>query len=121
MIIIPGGTDCYYYLKNMTCLIHVYYCVVVLVTVPIILSTIMLSVDTCYTSCVDALFMYTYTMHCMPLVLVYPIDTIPVCSHRYRMVAYFIYMFIFITSSLYNSIYYIKLDTTIGYDPMITC
>ena len=127
LIKIPGGTDCYYCLKNMTCLIHVYYCVVVLVTVRIILSTIMLPVDfatlldTCYTSCGDALFMYMYTMHCMPLVPVYPIDTISVCSHRYRMVAYFIYMFIFITSSLYNNIYYIKLDTTIGHDPMIIC
>jgi len=38
----------------------------------------------------------------MPLVPVYPIDTMPVCSHRYRMVAYFIYMFISITAPLDN-------------------
>ena len=69
--------------------------------------------DACYISYGDTLFMYTYTLHCMALVPVYPIDTIPVCSHRYRVVAYFIYIFISITSSLYNSIYYIKLDTTI--------
>ena len=87
LIKITGGTDCYYYINNMTCLIHVYYCVVVLVTIPDIFSTIMLSVDfatlpdTCYTSCGDTLFMYTYTLHCMHLVPVYPIDIIPVYSH----------------------------------------
>ena len=78
------------------------------VTIPDMLSTIMLPVDfatlpdACYTSCGDTLFMYTYTMHCMPLVPVYAIDTILVCSHRYRMIAYFIYMFISITSPLDN-------------------
>ena len=91
----------------MTCLIHVYYYVVVLITIPDFLSTIMLHVDlstlpdACYTSCGDTLFMYTYTLHCMPLGPVYPIDTIPVCSHRYRMVAYFIYMFTCITSMIF--------------------
>ena len=88
LIKIAGGTD-YYCINNMTCLIHVSYCVVVLVTVPVILSTIMLPVDfatlpdACYTSCGDTLFMYTYTLHCMCLVPVYHIDTIPVYSHRY--------------------------------------
>ena len=107
LIKISGGTDCYYCINNMTCLIHVYYCVVVLVTVPDMLSTIMLPVDfatlpdTCYTSCGDTLFMYMYTLHCMPLVPVYPIDTVLVYSHRYRMVAYFIYMFTCITSTVF--------------------
>ena len=107
LIKIPGGTDCYYCINNMTCLIHVYFCVVVLVTFPDMFSTIMLPVDfatlpnACYTSCGDTLFMYTYTLHCMPLVPVYPIDTIPVYSHRYRMVAYFIYMFTCITSTVF--------------------
>ena len=44
MIIIPGGTDCYYCINNMTCLLHVYYCLLVLVTVPDHLSAIMLHV-----------------------------------------------------------------------------
>ena len=44
LIKIPGGTDCYYCIKNMTCLIHIYYCIVVLVTVPEHLSVIMLPV-----------------------------------------------------------------------------
>ena len=34
LIIIPGGTDCYYCINNMTCLIHVFYCLVVHVPVP---------------------------------------------------------------------------------------
>ena len=93
LIKISGGTDCDYCINNMTYLIHVYSCLVVLVTVPDHLSSIMLHVyfvtlpDTCYTSCGDTLFMYMYTLHCMPLVPVYPIDIIPVYSHRYRMVA----------------------------------
>ena len=116
LIKILGGTDCYYCINNMTCLIHVYYCVVVLVTIPDILSTIMLPVDfatlpdTGYTSCGDILFMYTYTLHCMLLVPVCPIDTIPVYSYRYRMVAYFIYMFTCITSTMF--IIY-KYETTV--------
>ena len=90
----------------MTCLIHVYSCVVVLVTVPVGLSTIMFPVDfatlpdACYTSCGNTLFMYKSTLHCMPSVPVYPIDTIPVYAHHYRMVAYCIYMFTYITSAV---------------------
>ena len=107
LIKISGGTDCYYCINNMTCLIHVSYCVVVIVTIPVILSIIVLPIDfatlsdACYTSCDDTLFMYTYTLYCMALVPVYPIDTIPVCSLRYRMVAYFIYMFTCITSTVF--------------------
>ena len=118
----PGGTDCYYCINHMTCLIHVYYCLVVLVTTPDHLFAIMLHVyvvplsgtcytfcggillttlpDACYTSCGDILFMYTYTLHCMPLVPVYTIDIISVYSHCYRMAAYFIYMFTCITSTI---------------------
>ena len=53
LIKIPSDTACYYCINNMTYLIHVYYCVVVLVTVPVGLSTIMFPVDfaTCYYSC----------------------------------------------------------------------
>ena len=58
-------------INNMTCLIHVYYCLVVLVTIPDNLSAIMLPVyfvtlsDTCYTFCYGTLFMSTYTLHTM--------------------------------------------------------
>ena len=34
LIKIPDDTDCYYCINNMTCLIHVYDCLVVLITVP---------------------------------------------------------------------------------------
>ena len=44
LIKMPGGTDCDYCINNMTCLIYAYYCLVVLVTVPDQLSTIMLHV-----------------------------------------------------------------------------
>ena len=59
LIKIPSGTDRDYCINSMTYLIHVYYCVVVLVTIPDVLSTIMLPVDfatlpdACYTSCGD--------------------------------------------------------------------
>ena len=71
LIKIPGDTDCYYCINNMTCLIHTYYCWVVLVTVPDNLSTIKLPVyivtlpGTCYTFCSGILLMYTYTLHFM--------------------------------------------------------
>ena len=61
LIEIPGGTDCYYCINNMTCLLHVYYCFVVLVPLPDTLSTIMLHVytvtlpSTCYTFCYSTL------------------------------------------------------------------
>ena len=57
LIKIPGGTDCYYCITFMTYLIHVYYCLVVLVTVPDHLFAIMLHEyvvplpGTCYTFC----------------------------------------------------------------------
>ena len=41
LIKIPGGTDCDFLINNMTCLIHVCYCLDVLVTVPDHLSAIM--------------------------------------------------------------------------------
>ena len=74
LIKIPGGTDCYYCINNMTCLIHIYYRLVVLIPIPDNLSTIMLHVwpvyfiplpDTCYTFCGSILLMYTYTLHFM--------------------------------------------------------
>jgi len=57
-------------------------------------------------------------LHCMPFVPVYPIDTIPVYSHRYRMVAYFIHMFTCITSTMF--IIY-KTGDYCRHDLMITC
>jgi len=41
LIKIPSATDCYYCIKNMTCLIYVSYCVDILVTVPDYLFAIM--------------------------------------------------------------------------------
>ena len=67
---IPGGTDCDYCINNMTCLIHVYYCLDALVTVHDHLSAIMLHVHVVtfpisyYTFCDGILFMYMYTLHC---------------------------------------------------------
>jgi len=72
LIKIPGGTDCYYCINNITCLIHVYYCFVVLVTVPDTLSTIMLHVyvvtlpGTCYTFCYS-------TLLCIPCIVLFHI------------------------------------------------
>ena len=69
---ISGGTDCYYCINKMTCLLHVYYCLVVLVTIPDNLSTTMFLMwsvyfiplpDTYYTFCGSILLMYTYTLH----------------------------------------------------------
>ena len=48
LIKIPGGTDCYYCIDIMTYLIHVYSCLVVLVTVPDHLAAIILHVFTWY-------------------------------------------------------------------------
>ena len=79
LIKIPGGTDCYYCINDMTCLIHVSY----LVTVPDQLSAIMLHVyfvtlpGTCYTFCGGILLMYMYTLHC-----IYSVFCIP-CRHHY--------------------------------------
>jgi len=61
LIKIPGGTDCYYCIIIMTCLIHVYYCLVVLVTVPDHLSAIMLYVY-CVT-CYMLHFLWWHTTH----------------------------------------------------------
>ena len=97
-------------------MIHVTYCVIVLVTIPDNLFTIMLPVyfatlpDTCYTSCGDILFMYMYILHCMPFVSVYPIDNIPVYTHRNRMVAYFITCS---HASRQQCLLYIKLETIV--------
>jgi len=72
----------------MTCLIHVYYCLVVLVIIPNNLSTIMLPVcfvtrpDTCYTFCFDILLMSTYTLHTMYfLFLIFFVHTLFLHTH----------------------------------------
>ena len=60
----------------MTCPIYAYYYSVILVAIPDILSTSLVYLvtlpDTCYTSCGDTLFMYTYTLHFMYFVSCIP-------------------------------------------------
>ena len=80
LIIIPGGTDCYYCINNMTCLIHVFYCLVVHVPVPDHFAVIMLPVYvvtlpvSCYTYCGGILSCYMYTLHCI-YCLLYSVQT----------------------------------------------
>ena len=118
LIKIPGDTDCYYCINDMTCLIHVCY----LVTVPDHLSAIMLHVYCVYTAlhifyflCLHILLMYKYTLH-----YIYSVFCIP-CRHHYCLCTTLYYgyiayahlqvhfhhittsMFISITSSLDNS------------------
>ena len=127
LIKIPGGTDCYYWITNMTylrhvcycnmiCLIHVFYCLVVLVAVPDHPVTLP---STCYTFCSGIILMYMYTLHC-----IYSVSCIP-CRHHYCICTtlYYVYiayvhlhvhfyhvttsMFISITSPLDKLIYYL--------------
>ena len=113
LIKISDGTDCYYCINNMTCSIYVYFYSVVHVTISNILFSIMSSVylvtltDTCYTSCGDTLFMYTYTLHSMysfsytlQTLLLYNLNTVV-----WIFCILHIYMFIFITISLYYCYY----------------
>jgi len=58
LIKIPGDTDCYYRINNMTCSIYVYYYPFILVILPDILPTCIL-----WTSCGDTLLMYPYTLY----------------------------------------------------------
>ena len=126
LIKIPGGTDCYYWRNNVTCLIHVFYCLLVLVIVPDHLAAIMLHVyfvtlpGTCYPFCGGVLLMYMYTLYC-----IYSVFCIS-CRHHYRQYTtpyygYIVYahlhvhcyhvtirMFISITSPLDNNIYYVN-------------
>ena len=123
LIKIPGGTDCYYCINNMTCLIPVYYCIVVLVTVPDHLSATHAHVyfvplsGSYYTFCCGTLLMYIYVLYC-----IYSVFCIP-CRHHYCLCTtpyygYIAYahlhvhfyhvttsMFLSITSPLDNSIY----------------
>ena len=63
LIKIPSGTDCYYCINNMTYLIHVYYCLVILVIRPDILPT---SISHIYCALhVETLFIYMNTLHSM--------------------------------------------------------
>ena len=101
LIKIAGGTDCYYCINNMTCLIHVFYYLVVHVPVPDHFAVIMLPVYvvtlpvSCYTFCGGILLMYmyicyfawymllflwwhtTHVLHC-----IYSVFWIP-CRHHY--------------------------------------
>ena len=111
LIEIPGGTDCYYWINNMTCPIHVFYCLVVHVPVPDHLAAIMLRVyfvtlpGTCYTFCGGILLMYMYTLHCIHSVFCIGIITV-YAQHRIVVILHMpICMFISITSPLDNTIY----------------
>ena len=114
LIKIPGGTNCYYWINDMTCLIHVCY----LVTVPDNLSAITLHgyfvtlPGACYTFCGGILRMF-----CIANILffVYLMDIITVyAQHRIRVILHMhICMFTSITSPLYNLIYGIKLKPTV--------
>ena len=100
LIKIPGGTDCYYCISYLTCSIHVYYCLLILVTLPDILPTTMSHVY-CARH-VETLFMYMYTLHSMySLSHVYSINTLLLYKH-YTIVWLFcalhIYMFIIIAT-----------------------
>ena len=102
LIKISYGIDCYYCINIMTCLIHIYYCSIVLITISNILSTIMSPVylvtlpNTCCTSCGDTLFMYTYTLHST-----YSVSCIS-CKHCYSI----------ITTQLYGySVYFISIHS----------
>ena len=84
LIKIPCGTNCYYCINNRSFPRHVYYYSVVLITIPDILSTIvsLLYLVTlyiiCYTSCSDTSFMYTYALHSMYSVSLYPVNPVTV-------------------------------------------
>ena len=68
LIEIAGGTDCYYWINNMTCLwinnmtcpIYVFYCLVVLVTVPDHLAAISIL---CYFTWYILHFLWWHTTH----------------------------------------------------------
>ena len=88
LIKIPGGIDCYYCVNNITCPIHVYYCSVIPITIPDILSTIMSPEhlvtlpDICCTSWGDTLSMYTHTLYFM-----YSVSCI-LCRHCYCIITW---------------------------------
>ena len=111
LIKISGGTDYYYCIKNMTCLIHACYCSVVLVIIFDIPSIIMSQVylvtlpDTCYIYVVTP---YSCTcILCIPCILFHVSLQILLLYNHNTVVWLFcilhIYMFIFITTPLcYN-------------------
>jgi len=125
LIKIPGGTDCYCCINNMSCLIHVYYCFVVLVTVPDHLSAIMLHVyfvtlpGTCYTFCGGILLMYMYILPCI-FCFLYTLQTSFLYIHN-TVLHMPICMFTSIPSPLYNIFIIYKTRDYCGHDPMITC
>jgi len=112
----------------MTYLIHVYSCLVVLVTVPDHLSSIMLHVyfvtlpGTCYTFCGGILLMYMYTLHCISSIFCIP------CRHHYCIYTTLFYGYIayahlhvhfYHVTTIQHSILY-KTRDYCRHDPMIT-
>jgi len=119
VIKIPGGTDFYYCVNHMTCLIHVYY----LVTVPVILSTIMFTVIllTCYCSLPDTCFLvYSCTSYCAwsfsryhvtCLFVTLPDTCYTFCSsilfHAYEHIFYFLYTLHTSLLSMHHTVYWL--------------
>ena len=129
LIKISGGTDCYYCIHNMTCLIHVYYCLDVIVTVPDHLSAIMLHVYLLLCLVHVTLSVVAYyacsALHlfCIPCRHHYCICTTQYCGyiayahlHVHIAYAHLHVRFHHVTTRQYYLLY--KLDTT--HDPMIT-
>ena len=81
LIKIPSATDCYYCIKNMTCLIYVSYCVDILVLFRLFIRYHVTCIscyifDIRYIPCGSMQFMYMYTMHC-----IWSVSCIP-CRHH---------------------------------------
>ena len=112
LIKLSGDTDCYYCTNNMTCSIQVCYCPFILVTLSDILFTIISHVHfmykhTIYVHVYSALHIscFMYTLQTSLLYMHNPVVWLYCILH--------ICMFISITSSLYNNISYITVDTTV--------
>ena len=89
----------------MPCPIHIYYCLVILVTISDILSTIMSPIylvtllDTYYTSCDNTVFLYTYILHFM-----YSVSGIPYTHCHYLITTlWYSYFEYFISTCSYSS------------------
>jgi len=85
LIKISGDIDCYYYINNMPCLLHMYYCSVKHCYIPWYFFYHHVTCISC-TSCGDTLFMYIYNLRSMcSLFHIYILrkHTIPVYSWYY--------------------------------------
>ena len=121
LIKIPGSTDCYYCIIHMICSTYVYYCPFLFVTIPDMLSTIMSHVYLLHflifvTLHVVTHYSWTHILCLHIFYFMYTLQTSLLYTHNtivWLCCMLHICMFIFITSSLYNILYDIKLDTTV--------